>query len=248
MKTGFNIIDKLVNLDNVNLFVIGARPSMGKSTLALNIAKNVLKQDKGVLIFDLENSKIEIINKLMAMEAMVTIDKIKENKLNYEEQNQVNSAVKKLEKLKLYIKDTANITINEIERISIKAKQEKAIDIIIIDYIELINIKQEIAEISIKLKDLSQRLNIPIVVISQLPKVLKIKRDKRPKLTDFNNSKSLVDNADVILLLYRDDYYNKYSEHKNVLEITIEKNTTGNTGADKLLYLENYKKLVNLEY
>ncbi|MCI8310382.1 MAG: AAA family ATPase [Clostridia bacterium] len=252
MKTGFNIIDELVSLDAVNLFVVGARPSIGKSTLALNIAKNILEQEKSVLIFDLESSKMQIITKIVSMESMVAIDKIKENKLNDEEYNKVNSAVKKLEKL--YIKDTVNITIDEIEKVSTKAKREKAVDIIIIDYIQQISVentssmKQKMAEISTRLKNLSKKLDMPIIIISQLPKALKLKEDKRPKLTDFNNLKSLVENADVILLLYRDDYYNKYSDHKYVPEIIISKNTTGNTGSDKLLFLKNYMKLVNLEY
>lgn len=255
MKTGFRDLDELVNLDEPKLIAIGARPAMGKSAFALNIATNVaIKDKKGVAIFNLELSKEEVKNRIICNEALVDINEIRTGFLEDDEEKRLASAVDSISNAPIYIDDTACISIIEICDKCRKLKLEKDVGLIVIDYLQLIqgdkNFKreQEISRISLSLKNLAKELNIPIIILSQLSRNVEEREDKRPKLRDFEYSSfAMVQDADIVIFLYRDDYYNKDCEKRNVAEIIVAKNRGGDTGTIDLLWLASYMKFANLD-
>lgn len=253
MKTGFKELDEIVDINKGNLIIIGGRPAIGKSTFGLNIISNVLKQNKSILMFSLESSKESIISKLISIRSNLSKDKIVSENIEKQEIKILNSAVNDLENSKLYIDDTIKNSIEDIEKTCIKEIKDKNINLIVIDYMQLVSInkaiakcEQDILDISIRLKELSENIQVPIIVISQLSHKPEERKDHRPRLTDFENSKGLVEKADVVLLLYREYYYNLNTEEKNVLEVKIAKNRDNKLNTIKLIYMKDCLKISNL--
>ena len=229
---------------------------MGKTAFALNIAANAaLRANTPVAIFNLEMSKDQLVNRILCIEAMVDSNKIMTGKLEEDDWSKLASVVGPISDSGIYIDDTPGISIMEIRTKCRKLKMEKNIGLIVIDYIQLIqgsnnrkngSREQEIAEISRSLKILAKELNVPVIALSQLSRAVEQRPDHRPMLSDLRESGSIEQDADIVMFLYRDDYYNPDSEEKDISEVIIAKHRAGSTGTVKLLWMGNYTKFVNL--
>ena len=257
VSTGFTDLDyKTAGLHNSDLILIAARPAMGKSAFALNIATNAAMHAKvPVAIFNLEMSKNQLVNRILCSEAMVDSNKVRTGKMEEDDWVKLATALGPLSEAPIYIDDTPGITITEIRARCRKLKLEKNIGLVVIDYLQLIqgsgkrnsNREQEISEISRSLKILAKELDIPVVALSQLSRAAEARTDHRPMLSDLRESGAIEQDADIVMFLYRDDYYNPDSEKKNIAEITLAKHRSGSTGTIELLWLGNYTKFVNID-
>ena len=256
-STGFTDLDYKTNgLHDSDLLIIAARPAMGKSAFAINLATNVaLQSGKGVAIFNLEMSKEQVGNRILCSEAMIDSNKVRSGQLEDDDWVKLASTLGRLSEAPIYIDDTAGITIMEIRAKCRKLKIEKDIGLVVIDYLQLIqgsgkknaSREQEISEISRSLKILAKELNIPVIALSQLSRSVEKRDDKRPMLSDLRESGSIEQDADIVIFLYRDDYYNEDSEKKNVAEVILAKHRGGSTGTVDLAWLPSYTKFANLE-
>lgn len=257
VPTGFaDLDDKTAGLHGSDLILIAARPAMGKTAFALNIAANAaIRAHTPVAIFNLEMSKDQLVNRILCIEAMVDSNKIMTGKLEEDDWSKLASVVGPISDSGIYIDDTPGISIMEIRTKCRKLKMEKNIGLIVIDYIQLIqgsnnrkngSREQEIAEISRSLKILAKELNVPVIALSQLSRAVEQRPDHRPMLSDLRESGSIEQDADIVMFLYRDDYYNPDSEEKDISEVIIAKHRAGSTGTVKLLWMGNYTKFVNL--
>ena len=257
VPTGFaDLDDKTAGLHGSDLILIAARPAMGKTAFALNIAANAaIRAHTPVAIFNLEMSKDQLVNRILCIEAMVDSNKIMTGKLEEDDWSKLASVVGPISDSGIYIDDTPGISIMEIRTKCRKLKMEKDIGLIVIDYIQLIqgsnnrkngSREQEIAEISRSLKILAKELNVPVIALSQLSRAVEQRPDHRPMLSDLRESGSIEQDADIVMFLYRDDYYNPDSEEKDISEVIIAKHRAGSTGTVKLLWMGNYTKFVNL--
>lgn len=256
VPTGFIELDyKTAGLHGSDLILIAARPAMGKTAFALNIAANAaLRANTPVAIFNLEMSKDQLVDRILCMEAMVDSNKIRTGKLEEDDWSKLAGVVGPLSDSNIYIDDTPGISIMEIRTKCRKLKMEKNIGLIVIDYIQLIQAsskksatrEQEISEISRSLKILAKELNVPVIALSQLSRAVEQRPDHRPMLSDLRESGAIEQDADIVMFLYRDDYYNKDSEEKDISEVIIAKHRGGSTGTVKLLWMGNYTKFVNL--
>lgn len=257
VPTGFIELDtKTAGLHGSELILIAARPAMGKSAFALNIAANAaLKANTPVAIFSLEMSKEQMVNRILCSEAMVDSNKVRTGKLEDEDWSKLAGTIGPLSETGIYIDDTAGINITEIRARCRKLKLEKNIGLIVIDYLQLIqgssrkngSREQEIAEISRSLKILAKELNVPVIALSQLSRAVEQRPDHKPMMSDLRESGSIEQDADIVMFLYREDYYNPDTERKNIAEVIIGKNRSGSTGSVLLRWLGNYTKFVNLE-
>lgn len=256
VPTGFVELDyKTAGLHGSDLVLIAARPAMGKTAFALNIAANAaLRANTPVAIFNLEMSKDQLVDRILCMEAMVDSNKVRTGKLEEDDWSKLAGVVGPLSDSNIYIDDTPGISIMEIRTKCRKLKMEKNIGLIVIDYIQLIqgsgkknsSREQEISEISRSLKILAKELNVPVIALSQLSRAVEQRPDHRPMLSDLRESGAIEQDADIVMFLYRDDYYNKDSEEKDISEVIIAKHRGGSTGTVKLLWMGNYTKFVNL--
>lgn len=256
VPTGFVELDyKTAGLHGSDLILIAARPAMGKTAFALNIAANAaLRANTPVAIFNLEMSKDQLVDRMLCMEAMVDSNKVRTGKLEEDDWSKLASVVGPLSDSNIFIDDTPGISIMEIRTKCRKLKMEKNIGLIVIDYIQLIqgsgkknaSREQEISEISRSLKILAKELNVPVIALSQLSRAVEQRPDHRPMLSDLRESGAIEQDADIVMFLYRDDYYNKDSEEKDISEVIIAKHRGGSTGTVKLLWMGNYTKFVNL--
>ena len=254
--TGFTDLDyKMSGLHDGELIILAARPAMGKSALAINIATNVaLKANKGVVIFSLEMPKEQIANRIMSSEALIDSNKIRSGLLEDDDWTKLSDAINEISGIPLYIEDDATLTITDIRTRCRKLHMEKGLGLIVIDYLQLISPlgkknasrEQEISEISRSLKILSKELGVPVIALSQLSRGVEKRDDKRPLLSDLRESGSIEQDADIVIFLYRDDYYNKDSERKNVTEVILAKNRAGSIGTVDLAWLPSYTKFANL--
>ncbi len=257
IPTGFADLDyKTAGLHKSDLILIAARPAMGKSALALNIATNAAKIAKvPVAIFNLEMSKAQLVNRMLCSEAMVDSNKIRTGKIEEDDWVKLATALGPLSEAPIYIDDTPGITITEIRAKCRKLKLEKNIGLVVIDYLQLIqgsgkknsSREQEISEISRSLKILAKELDIPVIALSQLSRASEARQDHRPMLSDLRESGAIEQDADIVMFLYRDDYYNPDSEKKNIAELILAKHRSGSTGTVELLWLSNYTKFVNID-
>ena len=258
IPTGFVELDyKTAGLHNSDLILIAARPAMGKSAFAINIAANAaIKAKVPVAIFNLEMSKEQVANRILCSEAMVDSQKVRTGKIEESDWEKLATALGPISEAPIYIDDTPGISIAEIRAKSRKLKLEKNIGLIVIDYLQLVannnkknsSREQEISEISRSLKILAKELNIPVVALSQLSRAPEQrKEDHRPMLSDLRESGAIEQDADIVMFLYRDDYYNENSEEKNIAEVIIAKHRGGSTGMIKLAWLGDYTKFANLE-
>jgi replicative DNA helicase len=254
--TGFTDLDyKMSGLHDGELIILAARPAMGKSALAINIATNVaLKANKGVVIFSLEMPKEQIANRIMSSEALIDSNKIRSGLLEDDDWTKLSDAINEISGIPLYIEDDATLTITDIRTRCRKLHMEKGLGLIVIDYLQLISPlgkknasrEQEISEISRSLKILAKELGVPVIALSQLSRGVEKRDDKRPLLSDLRESGSIEQDADIVIFLYRDDYYNKDSERKNVTEVILAKNRAGSIGTVDLAWLPSYTKFANL--
>lgn len=257
IPTGFSDLDfRTSGLHNSDLILVAARPAMGKSAFALNIATNAAVRAKvPVAIFSLEMSKEQMTSRILCSEAMVDSNKVRTGKIDDEEWSKLAAASGELSEANIYIDDTPDISIMEIRAKCRKMKIEKNIGLVVIDYLQLVqgsgkrggSREQEIAEISRSLKILAKEINVPVIALSQLSRAPEQRPDHRPMLSDLRESGSIEQDADIVMFLYRDDYYNEDSEKKNIAEVILAKHRAGSTGTVELLWLGNYTKFANID-
>ena len=258
VPTGFYDLDyKTAGLHGSDLVLVAARPAMGKSAFALNIATNAAVRAKTpVAIFSLEMSKEQMVNRILCSEALVDSNKVRTGKLEDDDWAKLAQASGVLSESEIIIDDTPGISIMEIRAKCRKMKLEKNIGLVVIDYLQLVqgsnkrasgSREQEIAEISRSLKILAKEINVPVIALSQLSRAPEQRPDHRPMLSDLRESGSIEQDADIVIFLYRDDYYNQDSDKKNVAEIILAKHRSGSTGTVELAWLGNYTKFANLD-
>ena len=257
IPTGFIDLDyKLSGLQPSDLILVAARPSMGKTAFVLNIAQYVaFKKEKGVAIFSLEMSKEQLVNRLFSLESQVDSQSIRTGNLKDSDWEKLIEGAGIIGKSNLIIDDTPGISVSELRSKCRKYKLEHDIQLIIIDYLQLMSgsvggrsesRQQEISEISRSLKALARELNVPVVALSQLSRAVESRPDKRPMLSDLRESGAIEQDADVVMFIYRDEYYNKDSEYKKQAEIIIAKQRNGPVGTVHLAWLADYTKFANL--
>lgn len=229
---------------------------MGKTAFALNIATNAaVRANVPVAVFSLEMSKEQLVNRILCSEAMVDSNKVRTGKLEENDWTKLAGAIGPLSEAEIYIDDTPGINITEIRAKCRKLKLEKNIGMVVIDYLQLIqgtnkrngSREQEISEISRSLKILAKELDVPVIALSQLSRAAEQRPDHRPMLSDLRESGAIEQDADIVMFLYRDDYYNEDSEKKGVAEVIIAKHRGGSTRTVELLWLGSYTKFVNIE-
>lgn len=268
IATGYPALDAMTTgLHEEELIILAARPAVGKTAFALNIAQNIgTKQDKTVAIFSLEMGAESLVNRMLAAEGTIESHNLRTGQLNDEEWNQYFIAMGTLSKASIYIDDTPGIKITEIRARSRKLAQETGnLGLIVIDYLQLIsgtgreNRQQEVSEISRQLKILAKELKVPVIALSQLSRGVEQRQDKRPVLSDIRESGSIEQDADIVAFLYRDDYYdragaddeddgfNDVPEVDNKVEVIIEKNRSGSRGTVELLFLKEYNKFASID-
>ena len=257
VPSGFIELDyRTAGFHGSDLVLIAARPAMGKTAFALNIATYAaVKANIPVAVFSLEMSKEQLVNRILCSEAMVDSNKVRTGKLEEDDWTKLAEAIGPLSEAEMYIDDTPGINIMEIRAKCRKLKLEKNIGLVVIDYLQLIqgtnkrggSREQEISEISRSLKILAKELNIPVIALSQLSRAAEQRPDHRPMLSDLRESGAIEQDADIVMFLYGDDYYNEDSEKKNIAEVIIAKHRGGSTGTVELLWLGNYTKFVNIE-
>ena len=258
VPSGFADLDlRTSGFHNSELIILAARPAMGKTAFVLNIGTNAAtKYNVPVLMFSLEMSKEQLVNRILCSEAMIDSNKLKTGKLEENDWVKIVDTLGPLSEAPIYIDDTAGITITEIRAKARKLKLEKNIGMVIIDYLQLIqgsgnrkngSREQEISEISRSLKILAKELNIPVIALSQLSRAAEQRTDHRPMLSDLRESGSIEQDADIVMFLYRDDYYNEESENKNIAEVILAKNRSGSIGTAELLWMSSYTKFANIE-
>ena len=255
IESGFNDLDlKTSGLNPSELILVAARPAMGKSAFVLNIAHHVAMNGKvPVMIFSLEMSKEQMVNRILCSEAEVDSMKVRTGDLDSEDWVKLGTASGNLAEAPIYIDDTPGLSSAELRAKCRKAKLEKDIGLVIVDYLQLMESKgksesrqNEISEISRGLKLLSKEINIPVIALSQLSRAPEARPDHRPILSDLRESGSIEQDADIVMFLYRDDYYNPDTEKKNVAEVIIAKNRSGSTGTVELAWIGKYTKFANL--
>ena len=256
VPTGFAELDyKTAGLHGSELILVAARPAMGKTAFALNIATNAaLRGNAPVAIFSLEMSKDQLVNRILCSEAMVDSNKVRTGKLGEDDWVKLAGAIGPLSEAEMYIDDTPGISVMEIRTKCRKLKMEKNIGLVVIDYLQLVqgnkrtaSREQEISEISRSLKILAKEINVPVIALSQLSRAVEQRPYHRPMLSDLRESGAIEQDADIVMFLYRDDYYNKESEKKDIAEVIIAKQRGGQTGTVELLWMGQYTKFVNLE-
>ena len=257
VPSGFTELDyRTAGFHGSELILIAARPAMGKTAFALNIATNAAVRAKvPVAIFSLEMSKEQLVNRVLCSEAMVDSNKVRTGKLEEDDWAKLAASIGPLSESEIYIDDTPGISVMEIRAKCRKLKLEKNIGMVIIDYLQLVqgsnkrngSREQEISEISRSLKILAKELGVPVIALSQLSRAVEQRPDHRPMLSDLRESGAIEQDADIVMFLYRDDYYNQDSEKKDIAEVILAKHRGGSTGTVDLLWLGSYTKFVNLE-
>ena len=254
VSTGFTDLDyKTAGLQKSDLVLIAARPSMGKTAFVLNMAQHIcFKDNKCAVIFSLEMSKEQLVNRLLSLESSVNSNSIRTGKLTDGDWESIVEGAEIIARSKLIIDDTPSISISELRSKCRKYYQEHELSIIIIDYLQLMTGKgrsdsrqQEISEISRSLKALARELNVPVVALSQLSRAVEKRDDHRPMLSDLRESGAIEQDADVVMFLYRDDYYNKESEKRGIAEVIIAKQRNGPIGTVELVWMPDYTKFAN---
>lgn len=256
ITTGFRDLDyKTAGLQKSDLIILAARPGMGKTSFALTVALNAaLKANASIMIFNLEMSTEQLSMRLMSMHSKVDMQKLKTGQLDDDDWLYMQTALDELCKAKITIDDTPGISIMEMKSKCRKLKAEAGLDLVVIDYLQLMNPEgknagsreQEISIISRNLKLLARELDCPVIVLSQLSRKPEERNDKRPMLSDLRDSGAIEQDADIVIFLYRDDYYNKDSETPGECEIIVAKHRSGPTGTVNVAWLERLTKFVDI--
>lgn len=257
IPTGFRDLDyRTAGMQPSDLVLIAARPSMGKTAFVLNIAQHVaFKQNKSVAIFSLEMSKEQLVNRMFSLESSVDAQKLRVGQLNDQEWERLIESAGVIGRSNLIIDDTPGISISELRSKCRKFKLEHNLSMIIIDYLQLMSgsgrsdsRQQEISDISRSLKSVARELSVPVLALSQLSRAVEQRPDHRPMLSDLRESGAIEQDADVVMFIYRDDYYNHDTDKKGVSEIIIAKQRNGPIGTIELAWLPEYTKFANLEH
>ncbi|MEH7252404.1 replicative DNA helicase [Neobacillus niacini] len=257
IPTGFAELDRMTaGFQRNDLIIVGARPSVGKTAFALNIASNVaIKTDENVAIFSLEMGAEQLVMRMLCSEGNIDAQRLRTGSLTDDDWGKLTMAMGALSNSGIFIDDTPGVKISDIRSKCRRLKQEHGLGMILIDYLQLIlgsgrsgeNRQQEVSEISRSLKQLARELKVPVIALSQLSRGVEQRQDKRPMMSDIRESGSIEQDADIVAFLYRDDYYDKESENKNIIEIIIAKQRNGPTGTVSLAFVKEYNKFVNLE-
>jgi len=255
VPTGFKILDiKTTGLQPSDLVLVAARPAMGKTSFALNIATNAaLYANVPVAIFSLEMSKEQLTNRILCSEALISNEKMRIADVGPEEIAKLASTINTLSRAPIYIDDTAGITVTEIKSKCRRLKLKGELGLVVIDYLQLIqgssreSRQNEVAENSRLLKIMAKELNVPVICLSQLSRAPEQRTDHRPILSDLRDSGSIEQDADMVMFLYRDDYYNQESEKKNISECIIAKFRNGSVGTVELGWRGEFTRFTNLE-
>lgn len=257
ITTGYEDLDRMTaGLQRSDLILLAARPSMGKTALALNIAINAVKTGVSVALFSLEMSKEQYVQRIISMESMVESGKLRSGNLDDEDWNRLLSVMSVISNYKIHVDDTASITLFEMMSKCRRLKIEKGLDLIIVDYLQLMsgggksnsNRQQEISDISRGLKAMARELNCPVVALSQLSRAPELRTDHRPIMSDLRESGAIEQDADVVMMLYRDEYYHKEeSEKKGITEVIITKQRNGPVGTVELAWISQYTKFGNIQ-
>jgi replicative DNA helicase len=258
IPTGFTELDRMTaGFQRNDLIIVAARPSVGKTAFALNIAQNVAtKTDENVAIFSLEMGADQLVMRMLCAEGNINAQNLRTGTLTPEDWGKLTMAMGSLSNAGIYIDDTPGIRVSEIRAKCRRLKQESGLGMVLIDYLQLIqgsgrgngeNRQQEVSEISRSLKALARELKVPVIALSQLSRGVEQRQDKRPMMSDIRESGSIEQDADIVAFLYRDDYYDRETENKNIIEIIIAKQRNGPVGTVQLAFVKEYNKFVNLE-
>lgn len=256
VPSGFNDLDRLTSgFQPSDLVILAARPSMGKTAFCLNIAQNASVRNKiPVAVFSLEMSKEQLVQRMLCGEAMVDQQRVRTGQLTEADWTKLTEAVGPLSQSHIYIDDTPGISVVELRAKARRLKSERDIGLIVIDYLQLMqgskrieNRQQEISEISRSLKAIARELQVPVIALSQLSRAVEQRQEKRPMMSDLRESGSLEQDADMVMFIYRDEYYNPESEKKGIAEIIIAKQRNGPVGFSELGFLKEFTKFVNLD-
>ena len=257
IPTGYPDLDKMTaGLQRSDLIILAARPSVGKTAFALNLAQNVAaRAGETVAIFSLEMAASQLVQRMICAEGNLDASKMRSGSLEEDDWQKLTMAIGTLAKAPIYIDDTPGVTVQDIRAKCRRLQAERGLGLIVIDYLQLIhgrgrgeNRQQEVSEISRTLKGIARELNVPVIALSQLSRSVEQRQDKRPMMSDIRESGSIEQDADIVAFLYRDDYYDKESENKNVVEIIIAKQRNGPTGTVELAFLKEYNKFVSLDH
>lgn len=256
ITTGYDDLDRMTSgLQRSDLILLAARPSMGKTAFALNIAMNAVKTGVSVALFSLEMSKEQYVQRIISMESMVESNKMRTGNLNDDDWNRLLQVMSTISNYNVYIDDTASITLFEMMSKCRRLKMERGLDLIIIDYLQLMSgagknesRQQEISDISRGLKAMARELDCPVVALSQLSRAPELRNDHRPIMSDLRESGAIEQDADVVMMLYRDEYYNKdESDKKGITEVIITKQRNGPVGTVELAWISQYTKFGNIQ-
>lgn len=256
IRSGFHDLDKMTSgFQRSDLIIVAARPSVGKTAFALNIAQNVsVREKETVAIFSLEMGASQLVQRMICAEANVDAGRIRTGYLESDDWEKLTMAIGSLSEANIYIDDSPSVTVADIRAKCRRLKKEKGLGMILIDYLQLIhgrgkgdNRQQEVSEISRTLKQIARELDVPVIALSQLSRGVEQRQDKRPMMSDLRESGSIEQDADIVAFLYRDDYYDKESEKKNIIEIIIAKQRNGPVGTVELAFLKNYNKFISLD-
>ena len=251
IPTGFHDLDeKTSGLQRSDLIIVAARPGMGKTAFALNIAQqSAVKHGTSAIIFSLEMSKEQLGQRLLAMQARVEMQKLKQGDLDRKDWDRVSMGVDELNNSKIVIDDTPGISLMEMRNKCRRLKAEQGLDLIVVDYLQLMtfegktdNRQQEISALSRNMKLLAREMNCPVILLSQLSRAPELRQDKRPMLSDLRESGSIEQDADIVIFLYRDDYYNENTEKPGVCEVNLAKHRSGPTDKIELTWVARYTK------
>ncbi|ACB86456.1 replicative DNA helicase [Natranaerobius thermophilus] len=257
LPTGFIDLDqRLSGFQPSDLIILAARPSMGKTTLALNMAQHVsIRESRPVAIFSLEMSKDQLVQRMLCAEANIDAHRLRTGDLTSEDWPKLTKAIGPISEAPIFIDDTASISVMEMRAKARRLKAEHGLEAIFIDYLQLMqghqnpeNRQQEISQISRSLKSLAKELNVPVIALSQLSRAVEQRQDKRPMLSDLLESGGIEANADVVLFIYRDGYYNSESEKPNIAEVIVAKQRNGPVGTVELFFKNDFNKFLNTEY
>lgn len=256
-RSGFRDLDRATSgFQRSDLIIVAARPSVGKTAFALNIAQNVgVREKETVAIFSLEMGAQQLVQRMICAEANVDANRMRTGLIEADDWERIAIATGRIADAKIFIDDTPSLSVFEIRAKCRRLKKEHGLDMILIDYLQLIsggrdrreNRQQEVSEISRVLKQIARELDVPVIALSQLSRGVEQRQDKRPMLSDLRESGSIEQDADIVAFLYRDDYYDKESEKKNIIEIIIAKQRNGPICTVELAFLKNFNKFVGLD-
>ncbi|EHB50092.1 replicative DNA helicase [Paenibacillus lactis] len=259
IPTGYRDLDSILGgLQRSDLIIVAARPSVGKTAFALNVAQNVaVRTNETVAVFSLEMSASQLVTRMVSAEGNLEASKMRMGDLGTEDWSKLATAAGVLGGTNIVIDDSPGITVHDIRSKCRRLKKQEGLGLIVIDYLQLIdsvkkgrgaeNRQQEVSEISRTLKHLARELDVPVIALSQLSRGVEQRQDKRPMMSDLRESGSIEQDADIVAFLYRDDYYNAETEKKNIIEIIIAKQRNGPVGTVELVFLKQFNKFVNYD-